>query len=433
MTSAALFAVVVGAVTGRASALAIDLERAGRYFAEVSHISARDNGKLWGIKLGGPMLFVDRATLEAVANQPDREGRLTARDSMWVGKHPESIAPANTAIEWAGVRWTMVMWPVPELPQSRARLLMHECFHRVQPELLLPALSPMNAHLDGVEGRIWMRLEMRALAAALSSAGAERQRAVSDALSFRAERKRLCGDAAAEEERQLEINEGLCEYTGFKLAGYGPPSLDARAAVFLEQSQASQSFARSFAYATGPAYGLLLDAFKPGWRGALNGSSSLSDLLSSSLRSHSERIPLEERAERYGGIDLVAGERQLDSRRKERIAGFQKVFVEGPNLSLPVLSEFSYSYDPNAVVSFPGMGQVLQSAKISDEWGVLQVSGGQVLLKRGPSGITAIVLSAATPAFDPQGPKGDGWTLTLRPGWKLEKGGRPEDFVVRKG
>ena len=45
--------------------------------------------------------------------------------------------------------------------------MLHELFHRIQPDLGLMTISGNNAHLDTVEGRVWLRLEWRALARAL--------------------------------------------------------------------------------------------------------------------------------------------------------------------------------------------------------------------------------------------------------------------------
>jgi hypothetical protein len=165
-----------------------DLDQAARAFAQVKELSDRDAGKLWGRHLNGPILFVDARTLWAIASQADQEGHLRPQGALWLGRLPDRIAPANTALDWAGVRWTMVLWPLPDLPHARGRLLLHECFHRIQNDLGLPASNPANAHLDEESGRVWMRLEMRALAEALSQDGKARDQAIRDALAFRERR-----------------------------------------------------------------------------------------------------------------------------------------------------------------------------------------------------------------------------------------------------
>jgi hypothetical protein len=71
-----------------------------------------------------------------------------------------------------------------------------------------PTRSP-----DTVDGRYWMELEWRALAKALGSSGPARTAALRDALAFRTARRKVFPNAA-ENERLLEMNEGLAQYTG---------------------------------------------------------------------------------------------------------------------------------------------------------------------------------------------------------------------------
>ena len=92
--------------------------------------------------------------------------------------------------------------------------MLHELLHSIQPELGLITATGQNAHLDTVEGRVWLRLEWRALARALGQSGEDRQRAVSDAAAFRLARRAQFANAA-ENERVEEIREGLAQYTGW--------------------------------------------------------------------------------------------------------------------------------------------------------------------------------------------------------------------------
>src|SRR5258708_4143208 len=80
------------------------------------------------------------------------------------------VVVANTATTWNGVHWTMIMWgSICERSVPRRRLMLHECFHRIQDEAGLPAGANDNAHLDSLDGRYWFLLELRALAVALRS------------------------------------------------------------------------------------------------------------------------------------------------------------------------------------------------------------------------------------------------------------------------
>ena len=88
------------------------------------------------------------------------------------------------------------------------------------------------------------------------------QRLLSARNSPRAERYRLFPEAAAQEQA-LEFNEGLAEYTGVRVGNPTPAQQLQAALRDLSGHVEDRSFVRSFAYATGPAYGLLLDRYLP--------------------------------------------------------------------------------------------------------------------------------------------------------------------------
>jgi hypothetical protein len=410
---------------------AINPRLAAQYFGEAREVCARDAGRLWGVSLCGPMLFADPATRAAVANQPDKENRLRPSGEVFVGALPPETVIANTATEWAGVKWTMVAWPLPEEKQARAQLLMHESFHRVQDELKLTAASPANAHLDQKDGRVWLRLEWRALERALQEQGAARRIAVTDALIFRRRRQALF--PAAAEELALETNEGLAEYTGFKLSARSPGELAALAGYALRQFPRRQSYARSFAYATGPAYGALLDATGAGWRRRIKAGDDLSELLQRAL---GLKLPADldvqsaARASQYDGAEVIAFEATREATRQQQLAKYRALLLDGPVLALPVGGSFNYSFNPNNVVPLADDGAVYPTARITDDWGVLTVSDGVLMLRAGGRVTKLHVTAPATSDARPL--QGDGWKLELKEGWALTPGPRSGDFALRK-
>ena len=96
----------------------IETALASQYFQEAQALCNRDNGKLWGVSLCAPMFFVDRKTRTVVANQADKEGNLTKNGNIFVGQLPANVNIANTATEWAGVKWTMIIFPLPRRQNS---------------------------------------------------------------------------------------------------------------------------------------------------------------------------------------------------------------------------------------------------------------------------------------------------------------------------
>ncbi len=410
----------------------IDPARAQQYFQEARGLCEKDGGKLWGVSLCGPMIFADPATRLVVANQADKEGKLAPRESVFTGRLPEDENMSNTATTWAGVKWTMVMWPLPEDTLVRARLMMHELFHRVQDELGLVMQNPSNAHLDSREGRVWLQLEWRALRKALLESGEARRQAVTDALFFRALRRELLPSATQED--ALEMNEGLAEYTGVKLRGTPDAETMAYFAKRLESAGNSPSFVRSFAYSTGPAYGLLLDASGAKWRAGLTGGSRLGDLLRTAYgvelgKDVTAAVAL--RAKAYDGDALRAAEVTRENERIQRIAKYRARLVDGAVLILPVLEKFDFSFDPYNLLPLDEKWTVYPTTRVSDVWGVLEVSDGALFVREGGRIVRVVVTAPADANARPF--RGDGWTLELAPGWTLAAGERKGDFVLRKG
>jgi hypothetical protein len=410
----------------------IDTKLATEYFQQLKQTSDRDGGKTWGVTLYGPIMFVDPRGGNLVANQADLEHKLVPQDGVFVGTLPREISPANTAMNWAGVHWTMVMWPVSEFRQPRERLLLHESFHRLQQKLGLPARDAVNAHLDTLDGRIWIQMEWRALERALRQTGAAREAAIADALLFRSYRRSLFPDSA-NNENALELNEGLAEYTGVKLSSADPGETVVRANLILRQARNNPTFARSFAYVSGPAYGALLDLSGKPWRVSVRSSTDLGALLQ---QRYGITVRVSEAAaraaiSRYEGEEIVTIETQQEQRRKQQIADARKKFLDGPVLLLPLSKDVNYSYDPNNVIGIDASNTVYPTLRLVDGWGVLTVSNG-AWLERDQTGHIVRARVPAPPDFSARPVKGEGWSLELAIGWEVVPGERRGDLTIRK-
>ena len=389
----------------------IDQERAAVYFREAAALCERDGGKLWGISLCGPMVFADAASRSIATNQPAP-----------TDPRPAMLGFANTAIAWGDTRWTTLVWRMLPVDDSivRGRLMVHELFHRIQPELGLFLNEPNNEHLETLDGRYWLQLEWRALDAALASSGAARLAAIADALAFRAARHARF-DAAAENERVLEINEGLAQYTGTVVSAGTPAAAAASAMAQLRSATREETFVRTFAYPSGAAYGVLLDEYAPGWTRRFTNTDDLAKLLAAAagVAPAADAASL---AIRYGGDALRAAEVELEAERQARLADYRRRFVEGPVLIIP--RPRSASFVTNGLTPIPGSGTVYPSYRATGSWGSLE---GQLVLVSQERGIVTVPAPAGT-----EGAKlsGDGWTLTLAPGWVVRPGSRSGDLEV---
>jgi len=411
---------------------AIDTKLAIQYFRQLKETSDRDGGKTWGVALYGPIMFVDPRSGNVVANQADLEHKLVAQDGVFVGTLPREINPANTAFDWAGVHWTMLMWPVSEFRQPRERLLLHECFHRLQEKLGLPARDAVNSHLDTLNGRIWIQMEWRALERALRQSGPARKAAIVDALLFRTYRRSLFPDSA-DNENALELNEGLAEYTGVRLSSADLEETVVRADLILRQARNNPTFARSFAYVSGPAYGALLDLSGRLWRTNVKPSTDLGVLLQQryAITIHASEAAARAALRRYEGEEIVTVETQQDQRRQQQIAEARKKFLDGPVLILPLTQDVSYSYDPNNVIGVDASNTVYPTMRLVDAWGVLTVSNG-AWLERDSTGHMVRARVPAPVDLSARPLKGEGWSLELANGWEVIPGERPRDVTIKK-
>ena len=397
-----------------------DFSAAPGYFVEMSDICHRDDGALWGVSLCGPVLFVDRQTRQLAANQFDSEGFLTRVGGVFVGTLPKNVNVANTAVQWAGKNWTMMVWPPPDTPLRRRTLFMHESFHRVQDSLGLSAATADNSHLDTAEGRFWLKMEWRALARALESDPAERENAIRDALLFRSHRRQSFPGAAATE-NALEIHEGLAEYTGIRLATKADESAAAYAHGQLLRVEPSKTFVRSFAYRSGPAYGLLLDDYLPEWRNLVTKDADLGRLVGDVLEL--EAANPRARASDYGGHQLWAEENERSREHQQLLAEYRGRLVDGPVLVLLTVN-MNFRFNPNELVPLGELGTVYPTMPVTDAWGILEVSKGALLRDFKRIAVPAPGDIGARPLA------GDGWKLDLEEGWSVRKGERPGDYVV---
>jgi hypothetical protein len=357
------------------SAESADIAAARGVFSERQSICDHDRPHLWGRDLCGPILFVDEQSRRAVADRKGDSDALRPQDGAFVGQYPSELTLANTALDWDGVRWTMVVWPLPEEATARRALLMHESFHRIQQALGLPLNAAIASDLATTDGRIGLRLEWRALAAALTTTSSgPRKRAVADALAFRSARRAQDG-AGAEQERLLEMNEGLAEYTGQKFSG--APNLAAAVAESLKKAESWENYARRFAYASGPAYGLLLDRYDPQWRAHVKSTDDLGDLLARAAKVQpTSEVKLAEI--RYRGDEVRAEETALAVERDKTAAMWSAKLVSSPTLRLPIadVQTVQVIFDPRNLFPLPPHGTVYPTLRISDAWGTMEPRRG---------------------------------------------------------
>src|SRR5262245_42965450 len=348
------------------AAAQVDQQRAEAYFKEAASICQRDGGRLWGVSLCGPMVFADARTRTLATNQP----RPT-------GEQPRTLGFANAPIEWGGSRWAAYAWDFTTSLDASARgvLMLHELFHRIQPDLGLITFSGQNAHLDTVEGRVWLRLEWRALGGGVGEAGGERERAGGAAAAVRLTRRSQFANAA-ENERVEEIREGLAQYTGTVATAASQAEAVASALEQLASAEQHETFLQQ-AYTTGVAYGILLDTASPDWRRRVHSDSDLGQMLMAALNVTPVANVVEASA-RYGGMELRVAEQTRAGRARAVVLELQKRFVDGPVLLVP--SGGSGTFNAVGAAPIPGVGTVyVLPYRQRGEWGTLEAMNGVLI------------------------------------------------------
>lgn len=402
------------------AALPIDPALARQYFAELKRISDYDNGKLWGVRLYGPTMFVDPESRSIVANQPDQGGQLKVEDGIYVGSLGPEINTANTATKWSGTFWTMVSWnAISDADQyERARLLIHESWHRIQKELGIPSALTSNVYLDGINGRVSLLLEFRALSRALlAQKESERREAIADALIIRQYRQ---SQFPQNNENAFERHEGMAEYTGLKLCGLPDSLLIRIAARKLKLGESNDGLANSFPYMTGPAMGLLLDQYNSNWRPEVRKGADLPSLIAEAIGwqapigNEQIRVAADLADAKYEKAKLLEDETARAALLEKTSEVYRNRLLTHERLVIPN-NNLQFSFNPQEkLIPLDTTGVIYKTMRLSGDFGVLEVTDGILRTNDWQFFIVAV-----PEKIDGNPIHGEGYKLQLNTGWHV--------------
>ncbi|MBL7728958.1 MAG: hypothetical protein JNM68_14775 [Dinghuibacter sp.] len=400
-----------------------------RYFKEAEMATA-NNRQLWSRNLFGPLLLVQPATRQVYANYADTAGVLKKSGNIFTGTLPNEINMANTALNWNGRRWAMVMLPLPEDDQSRISLLTHELFHLHQPALGFGSTEANNGHLDRKDGRVYLRLELEALKKSLMASGPEEQeRHLFSAFVFKKYRHSLFPGADSTE-NMLELNEGLAEYTGFVHSTGHIKNIPNYFAKRINSFVKQGVFVRSFAYETVPVYGYLLARSNRNWNKEITPGTNLAwymqkewNIVLPATEIKSQALLL---ARRYNGPQVNREEAAKEERKKLIVARYKKRFVTQPHFSI-TFEQMNISFNPGNMIPIEDIGTVYPKMRITDNWGVLTVHDGALL------GANWNKVSLTIPTtFGQSQVSGAGWVLELKNNYTVIKDEASGNYILVK-
>ena len=354
------------------------MEKAAPSFENLKKVSDADNGKLWGKTLYGPTMFVDVQTRNLVANQQNKENTLVQKGNLYFGQLPEDIIIANTSISYCGEDWTCVIWDDSRDLLTSTQLLIHESLHRIQDEIGLPSCGSSNQHLDETEGELLLKLELGILKDLLQNDSKDLTKGLRDAMTVRKYRQTMFPNG---NENQFECHEGMAEYTAFKLLPLDNDNEAIRkglVAAAITKGMDGSGFGNSFAYLTGPAYGLLIDEMIPDWRNGIRSGKTIPDVISTevAIPDTVENAEIERISARYNLTEYLNKERsRLEARDKED-AELRARFSESKWLVIPN-DNINFGFNPSErLVAYDTIGVICNTMQLRGSFGTLEVGNG---------------------------------------------------------
>ena len=366
------------AITSCSQSTSNQMEKAAPCFENLKKVSDLDNGKLWGKTLYGPTMFVDVQTRNLVANQQTKENSLEQKGNLFFGQLPEDIIIANTTIDYCGENWTCVIWDSNRDLLTSTQILIHESWHRIQDEIGLPACGSSNQHLDETEGELLLKLELTILKSLLQDDSKDIAEGLHDAMTVRKYRQTMFPNG---NENQFECHEGMAEYTAFKLLPLDNGNEKVRkglAAAAIMKGMDNSGFGNSFAYLTGPAYGLLLDELVPDWRDSIRASKTLPDVISTivPIPDSVDNEDIEAIKARYNATEYLNKERTRLEARDKKDAALRARFDDSKWLLIPN-NGVNFGFNPGErLVAYDTIGVIYNTMQLSGEFGTIMVENG---------------------------------------------------------
>ncbi|MFV0398137.1 MAG: hypothetical protein ACK5JU_09005, partial [Bacteroidales bacterium] len=287
--------------------------------------------------------------------------------------------------------------------EQRVNLLCHEIFHTYQQSLGIDNQHSANYHMDEVQGRALLRIEMNALQQVISGELAS----LKDALLARAYRQSLYPN---NNEDLYELNEGLAEYTGVKLSIENTREyIKSRLNYDIRRG-----YTNAFGYFTGSAYATILDDIYPQWRYDRDLSKGLIYLIKKVRPQYATEIDKSE----LDNLLIKFAYTQILANEKKELNGFGDIdkfkdLLKPESSKLRISNQkINFTYNPHDRVISLGDAVLLRNMTITGEWGQINSKNGIVRLNNW-SALYLLPPSTITPNII----QGDHYEIRLNRGW----------------
>jgi hypothetical protein len=403
-------------------------EKASQYFKKIEDICAKDNGKLWGKNLYGPLMFIDRASRNIFANQPDKEGLLKEKDGIYTGSYPRELLVNNAPVTYGGVLFAMVSLPYEEDDYRIKTRALRSLFHRFQNLEGITSSSYNTDNMDEKEARLWIKLEWKALQRAINADGEERQIAIRDALIFKGSNRELY-HKYADDENRFETYEGLATFTYSLLCSDSPEETKARLFENLDRIYSMQSYSRSYGFIHGALYAYLL--YDKGFDFSIvrTDSFNLGNAVKELYNIELPAVCRDVAGSLALNYDIEAINKEEEKRLsdiKERIHKQISTFTERPVVFLELESPY-FDFEPEDINPLDTLGTLYNSIRVSDNWGKLTVENIGCLVS---NNYTYLRITSRGLKENRNHISGEGWELILNDDWELVEVN--QNYFVRK-
>ncbi len=235
-------------------------KQAEAIFQKVHEICMLDNGDLCGINLYCPLLLVDRESRFVYSNVPLSFSDTPPMNGLYTGILPNNYLISNSTIYIDSILYTIFAFEKSVGADMLIEVAIHEMFHYWQEKNDWHYSSPYNnTQMETKWGRIYLKLEMKAIQKALSSKNdQEKENTINEALYFRNQRQILFSDRIADE-IAFEIHEGMPDFVRYTLCVENDSQIKLRLVDEIEKSLNEGKFIRTFGYLTGSSYAFLIN------------------------------------------------------------------------------------------------------------------------------------------------------------------------------
>ncbi len=388
-----------------------------QYFSEIK-TATKIGYSLWNRDLYDDIILVNPETRQLFSNNFGADSSFVQYKNSYIAKLPDSVNIANTSLTWNGRTWAMIMLPLSKDYYARINLLAHELFHSAQSALGFVQNNSESTHLDQENGRIYLRLELEALKKTVCSDAQDEQRMhLKDALIFRKYRNSLF-PGSAHIENQLELNEGIAEYTGVMISGRDKEKTKKHFIDVIDRFFKNPTYVRSFAYNTTPIYGYIMSLKDPLWNQKISVNTDLTVFF---MRELNIELPKDLAATvkaitaEYNGKQIFTEEQLRAEKIKKQIALYRSLFVDQPHMTIK-FEKMNVSFDPRNILPITDLGTVYPTIRIADNWGILDVKSGALMAPNWDK----ITVSRPT-KIEGQRIEGEGWVMQLKDQYTVQK------------